>query len=302
MAFAHRAVYEGDVTRVLLAGATTPAHIPILHAIVLGITQGLSEFLPISSSGHLLIVPWLFRWHELTDHPDLNKTFDVALHMGTFVGAAIYFWNDLKKLAIAGVGSIRRRAVSNDTERLAWLLLLSALPGAVLGALFEGPIEDHLGKIGLVATMLIVFGVVLAVADRARGEREVREFRVRDAVIMGAAQAVALQPGVSRSGVTITAGRWLRFDRDAAARISFLMSLPIIGGAGVYKGLKLLGTGLAPGTGAAFAWGMAASAVTGFGAVWLVLAYVRRRSFTPFVVYRVLVGAALIVTLLAHWR
>ena len=302
MARAHRAVYEGDVTLLPLAVASAPPHIPILHAIVLGITQGLSEFLPISSSGHLLILPWLFRWHELTDHPDLNKTFDVALHMGTFVGAAIYFLGDLKNLALGGLRSIRKRAITDDTERLAWLLLLSAIPGALLGALFEGPIEDHLGKIGLVATMLIAFGVVLAIADRATGEREVKEFKVRDAVVMGAAQALALQPGVSRSGVTITAGRWMGFERDSAARISFLMSLPIIGGAGLYKGLKLLGTGLAPGTGAAFAWGTLASAVTGFGAVWLVLAYVRRHSFMPFVVYRVLVGVALLVTLAAHWR
>jgi len=302
MARPDRAVYESDVTSLLAAAAPSPAHIPILHAIVLGITQGLSEFLPISSSGHLLVVPWLFRWHELTDHPDLNKTFDVALHMGTFVGAAVYFAKDLKDLALGGLRSIRRRAITDDTERLAWLLLLSAIPGAVAGALFEGPIEDHLGKIGLVATMLIVFGVLLLIADRARGERGVKEFTVRDAVIMGAAQALALQPGVSRSGVTISAGRWLRFERDSAARISFLMSLPIIGGAGLYKGLKLAGTGLAPGTGAAFLWGTVASAITGFAAVWMVLAYVRRRSFAPFVAYRVVVGVALLVTLAAHWR
>jgi undecaprenyl-diphosphatase len=302
MARPHRAVYEGDVTVLPLAVAAAPPHIPILHAIILGVTQGLSEFLPISSSGHLLIVPWLFRWHELTDHPDLNKTFDVALHLGTFVGAIFYFFNDLKDLAIGGVQSIRKRAITNDSERLAWLLLLSAIPGAALGALFETPIEDHLGKIGLVATMLIVFGVVLAFADRAKGERDVKGFRVRDAVIMGAAQALALQPGVSRSGATISAGRWLGFERDAAARISFLMSLPIIGGAVAYKGVKLLGTGLAPGTGAAFAWGVIASAVTGFGAVWLVLAYVRRHSFTPFVTYRVVVGLALLIAVATHFR
>lgn len=302
MARAHRAVYESHVTLLPLAAASAPPHIPILHAIILGITQGLSEFLPISSSGHLLIVPWLFQWHELTKNPDLNKTFDVALHLGTFVGAVFYFFNDLKDLAVGGLRSIRKRAITDDTERLAWLLLLSAVPGALLGALFETPIENHLGKIGLVATMLIVFGIVLALADRARGERDVKQFRVRDAVIMGAAQALALQPGVSRSGATISAGRWLGFERDSAARISFLMSLPIIGGAVLYKGVKLLGTGLAPGTAAAFAWGVVASAITGFGAVWLVLAYVRRRSFTPFVVYRVFVGVALLVTLVAHWR
>jgi undecaprenyl-diphosphatase len=268
---------------------------PILHAIVLGVTQGLSEFLPISSSGHLILVPWLFHWRELTDHPDLNKTFDVALHVGTFVGAVAYFRQDLARLIAAAWRSVRRRSVVGPDERLAWLLLISAVPGAITGALLENVIEDHLGHPWLIAVMLILFGLVLLVADRLVEKREADEFSLRDAVIMGAAQALALQPGVSRSGVTITAGRALGFTRDAAARLSFLMSLPIIGGAALYKGLKLVaGSGLPPGFGPAFAWGMAASAVTGFAAVWLVLRYVRTRSFTPFVVYRVLAGAAVL--------
>jgi undecaprenyl-diphosphatase len=288
----------------ILAQAAPAGHIPVVHAIVLGITQGLSEFLPISSSGHLILVPWLFGWKELTGpaNVDLNKTFDVALHVGTFLATVLYFRTELARLAVAGFGSVRRRAVRTPDERLAWLLLLSAAPGAVVGALLESTINDHLGQIWLIAVMLIVFGLVLALADRLPGQREEHEYGRREAVIMGAAQAVALSPGVSRSGITITAGRWLGFERDAAARLSFLMSLPITGGAALYKGAKLASSGFPPGTAPAFAWGIVASAVTGLAAVWLVLRVVRTRSFLPFVVYRVLVGVAVLAVLASPLR
>jgi undecaprenyl-diphosphatase len=244
------------------------------------------------------LVPWLFNWTELTRNPELNKTFDVALHVGTFVGAIAYFRSDIARLAGAVVRSVRRRAVETPDERLAWLLALSALPGAATGALLEGVIQDNLGKPWLIAVMLMVFGLVLLAADRLPEKREIGEFGLRDAVLMGVAQASALQPGVSRSGVTISMGRYLGYTRDAAARISFLMSLPIIGGAGLYKGLKLAGDGIPPGFGPAFAWGMAASAVTGFAAVWLLLRYVRTHSFRPFVVYR-FAAAALVLAVTA---
>ena len=269
--------------------------IPIVHAIVLGVVQGVTEFFPVSSSGHLILVPWLFRWNDLTGDSDLNKTFDVALHLGTFVGAAAYFAPDLARFAKAGVASIRRRAVETADERLAWLLLLSSLPGAAAGALLESVIEEHLGEPWLIAVMLIVFGVVLAAADRAAGKRAEADFRFRDAATMGVAQALALSPGVSRSGVTISAARWLGFERDSAARLSFLMSLPIIGGAAAFKGLKVLaGSGLPAGTGPAFLTGMVTSAVTGGLAVWGTLKLVRRGSFKPFAGYRVLAGAAVL--------
>ncbi|HET7654052.1 MAG TPA: undecaprenyl-diphosphate phosphatase [Acidimicrobiales bacterium] len=278
---------------------------PIVHAIVLGITQGLSEFLPISSSGHLLLVPWLFGWHDFAGRgADLEKTFDVALHLGTLVGAVAYFWGDLRAFAVAGVRSIRTRTVENDTTaRMAWLLLISAIPGAIVGGLFDSWISDHLGQIWLIATMLIVFGLVLLVADRLEGYRPNAEFSLRDALVMGTAQAVALQPGVSRSGLTITAGRWLRFDRDGAARLSFLMSIPITAGAVVYKGAKLVADGGIPaGFGGAFFWGVVASGLTGFLAIWGTLRYVRTRSFSPFVVYRVAVGVIVFALLLSTFR
>ncbi len=275
---------------------TPAAGIPVAHAIVLGIVQGLTEFLPVSSSGHLILVPWLFGWNELAADPDLKKTFDVALHVGTFVGAAAYFAPDLRRFAKAGVSSIRRRKIETPDERLAWLLFLSSLPAAAVGSLLENFVENELGREWLIALMLIVFGLVLAAADRVGGKREEEDLGWRDALSLGVAQAVALSPGVSRSGVTMTAGRWLGFNRPASARISFLMSLPITGGAAAYKMLDVFvaGDGLPPGFAAPFAWGIVTSAVTGFLAVWALLRLVRTRTFAPFVVYRFLAGLVVI--------
>ena len=269
---------------------------PILHAIVLGIFQGLTEFLPISSSGHLLLIPEVFNWTELTNNPGINKTFDVALHIGTFIGAAYYFRHDLATYISAAFRSLRARANTTPDERIAWLLLLSAIPGAIVGAALNSVIEDNLGQPILIGVMLIVFGGVLYWADHLPGDRHQDDFRLRDALFMGGAQAIALQPGVSRSGVTITMGRWLEFDRQAAARISFLMSLPIIAGAGLYKGLEVATEGgidsdlVAP-----FLWGMVAAGVSGWLAISLLLRFLRTHSFTPFVIYRIVVGVAMII-------
>jgi undecaprenyl-diphosphatase len=270
--------------------------VPVLHAIVLGIVQGLSEFLPISSSGHLILVPELFNWTELTDHPSLNKTFDVALHVGTFVGAAWYFRHDLARYIAAAWRSLRYRAIRSVDERMAWLLLVSAIPGAIVGATLEGVIEDNLGQPVLIGVMLIVFGVVLLFADRLPARRHQDDFRLRDALLMGTAQAVALQPGVSRSGITISMGRWLAFDRGAAARLSFLMSLPIIAGAGLFEGAEVIADGGIPDNYVApFVWGMLAAAVSSFAVIGWLLRFLQTRSFTPFVVYRFVLGAAVIV-------
>ena len=262
---------------------------PILHAIVLGITQGLSEFLPISSSGHLQLVPWLLGWDDFAGHPHLEQTFDVALHLGTLIGAVAYFRRDLARYAIAAF-----REPRGTDGRIAWLLLASAVPGGIAGA----ALEDTFAKLGdtewTIGLFLIVFGLVLLWADRLAGLRVRDDFQAPDAGFAGIAQALALAPGVSRSGVTITALRWRGFDRDASARLSFLMSLPIIAGACAFKALDLR-DGFPAGFGPAFGWGIVASGITGFLAVWLVLTVVRRRSFTPFVVYRVLAGAAVIV-------
>jgi undecaprenyl-diphosphatase len=257
---------------------------PILHAIVLGIVQGLAEFLPISSSGHLIVVPWLLGWNDFAGHPGLEKAFDTALHIGTVVAVVAYFWTDLWGLVKAWLRSIRRRSIADHEERLAWLLVLSAVPGAVTGALLDNFITDHLGAEWLIGTMLIVFGLVLYAVDRRKGERTDADFTRRDAVLMGLAQAASLQPGVSRSGATISMGRWLGFSRDGAARISFLMATPITAGAAAYKLLKLQADGGIPsGFGGAFATGIVASGVVGWFAIAALLKLVRTHSFTPFV-------------------
>jgi undecaprenyl-diphosphatase len=276
--------------------------VPLFHAIILGIVQGLSEFLPISSSGHLLIVPWLFGWKELTLNPELNQTFDVALHVGTFLAVVAYFRADLVKLLGAAVGSLRRRSIQSTDERLAWLLLVASLPAATVGLVLDSLLEGHTGGFAIIGLMLVVFGLVLFAADRLVGARHVEDFRLRDATLMGFAQAIALQPGVSRSGATISMGRWLGFDRDGAARISFLMSVPITGGLGVYKALKVfvLGSGLPAGFGVPFLVGTTASAITGFVAVAALLRLIRTRSFAPFIVYRVVAGVAVIALALAR--
>jgi undecaprenyl-diphosphatase len=261
---------------------------PILHAIVLGITQGLSEFLPISSSGHLRLVPWLFGWDDFAHQPSLEKTFDVALHLGTLVGAIAYFRHDVVRYVRA---AFRRDARATTDGRVAWLLVASTVPAAITGALFADVIEEKTGYIWLIATMLIVFGLVLGWADRQLGARTVEDLRLRDAVLMGVGQAVALQPGVSRSGVTMTAGRLAGLGRDGAARFAFLMSLPITAGALLFKAADVAGEGGIPdGFMAPFVWGIVASGVTGWLAVWGTLRLIRTRTFAPFVAYRIVVG------------
>jgi undecaprenyl-diphosphatase len=269
---------------------------------VLGITQGVTEFAPVSSSGHLIIVPWLFGW-TILQNPELNKTFDVALHIGTLIGALVYFRHDVARYLAAWVRSIGSRSISSADERLAWALVVGTVPGAVAGALFESVIEDTLGQPWLIAVLLIAFGVILVWVDRAALiRRRMADLSVRDGVVLGVAQAVALQPGVSRSGVTITAGRALGLDRESAARFSFLLALPIIAGAGILKGIDVARSGLPPGMAWPFVWGMVASAVSGFLVIAFLLAYLRRHSFVVFLVYRVAVAIVVFAVIAAGVR
>jgi undecaprenyl-diphosphatase len=268
----------------------------ILHAIVLGIVQGLTEFIPISSSGHLQLVPWLFGWDDFAGAEHLEQTFDVALHLGTLVGAIAYFRRDLTRYAVAGLTNPK-----TPDGRLAWLLLASAVPAAITGALLEETFADLGDTEWMIGVLLIVFGLVLLWADRLSGTRHREAYTGRDALLTGAAQAMALVPGVSRSGVTITMARWLGFERDAAARLSFLMSLPIIAGALAFKSLDVIGD-FPAGFAAPFAWGIVASGVTGWFAVWATLRIVRTRSFTPFVLYRFLAGAGVLLVVASGAR
>jgi undecaprenyl-diphosphatase len=272
--------------------------VPILHAVVLAVVQGLTEFFPVSSSGHLALVPWLFGWDDFAGQPELAKAFDVALHLGTLVGAVSYFRRDLWRYAVAGFATLvdpdQRRSPTTD-GRIAWLLMLTAIPGALTGLLLSGVIEALDDVYWLIGVMLIVLGLVLAWADRLAGVRPAEEFRLRDALLMGAGQALALQPGVSRSGVTMTVGRWLGFEREAAVRISFLMSMPIIAGAGLYSLVQVLAEGGIPADmRPAFVVGMVTAGATGWLAVWATIAIVRARSFDPFVIYRVVLGVVVI--------
>ena len=274
---------------------------PILHAIVLGLVQGFSEFLPISSSGHLILTRWLLGWDEQT--PEIEKAFDVALHFGTLVAVIAYFRRDLVRYFREGIRLLwhRERPVDND-GRIAWLLVLATVPAALVGALFENAIDDRLGTPTIIAISLIGFGLLLWWADRQIGHRVVDDFSTRDALIVGAAQALALNPGTSRSGITMTAARKIGFGRDAAARLSFLMSLPVIAGAVLLKVGKLFLDGVPDGLLTPMIIGVITSCVSGWVAVWGTLRLVRTRSFTPFVVYRVGLGVIVLGIVAAGWR
>ena len=283
------------------AGATEPAlrvelrPVPIIHAIVLGLVQGLAEFLPISSSGHLLLVPWLFGWNDF-DNTSIEKAFDVALHLGTLVAVVGYFRRDLVVYVREGALLVVRREKPTSAEgRLAWLLVLSSIPAAIAGAVGEKYIDDKLGTPVLIACSLIVFGVLLAWADRRAGQRQLAGYTRGDALKVGTAQVLALNPGTSRSGITMTAARLLGFSRDAAARASFLMAIPVTAGAVAFKMLKLARDGIPDGLGAPMIVGIVTSGVSGWLAVWGTLRLIRTRSFMPFVIYRVALGALVLL-------
>jgi undecaprenyl-diphosphatase len=275
----------------------------ILHAIILGIAQGISEFLPISSSGHLILIPWLFGWNDFAGNAGLEKSFDVALHLGTVVAVIVYFRADIFKYVRAGLVSLARRRIETLDEKIGWLIIVTAVPGVITGALLDDIVTEHLGAPWLIGLMLIVFGVVLFWADRLPATRQHEELTLRDALFCGVAQAVALQPGVSRSGATMSMARARGFDRESAARISFLMSVPITTGAVVFKMAKLLADGGVPADArSAFAAGILASGVSGFIAVAGLLKLLRTKSFAPFVIYRILLGVGVLLLAATAWR
>jgi undecaprenyl-diphosphatase len=266
------------------------------QAFVLGVVQGLTELLPISSSGHLILVPWLFDWHYLEENKDFNKTFDVALHLGTLVAVVVYFWADIVRLIAAWFRSVGRRAIETADEKIAWLVLVASIPAALAGALGEKAIQDHLGEPWQIAINLAVFGALLWVADRCAQSRRVEDLGIWMAFGIGAAQALALMPGVSRSGITITAGRFLKLDRDSAARLSFLLLIPIVFGAVLYKGLTDVVFGSLPsGSTGPFVVGTIAATGAGLIAIELLLGYVRRHNYSIFVVYRLCLAAAILI-------
>lgn len=260
-----------------------------LQSIILGIVQGLAEFLPISSSGHLVLVPWAFGWAN----PGL--LFDTLAHWGTLVAVLVYFRSDLWALLRAWVESLRRRKVDSSEARIAWLILIATVPGAIIGYLFESTFESLFASPASAGLFLIVTGAVLVASDVAhRRIRRIQQPRLSDAILIGFAQAAAIAPGLSRSGLTIAAGVFRGLTREAAARFSFLLSVPIILGAGLAQVVKALeATGGTPWF--ALALGFVSAAVSGYLAIHFLLRFVQRHRLWPFAAYCWLLAAAVLV-------
>ena len=211
----------------------------IIQALVMGIVQGLTEFLPVSSSGHLIIVPWLFGWDDAFI---TSLAFSVMLHLGTLIALLVYFRDDWLRLIPAGFATIRDRGFDGNPDRkLAWLLVAATIPAAIVGALFSDFFETQVRHVGLVALTLVIGGIILWIADRVgKQTKKVDDVTFPLAVGIGAAQTIALIPGISRSGISISAGRFAGLDRESAARFAFLMATPITAGAIVFEARKLL--------------------------------------------------------------
>lgn len=283
-----------------------------IQAIFLGIVQGLTEFIPISSSAHLIIVPWLLGWND----PVLDSLpFDVSLHLGTLLAVLTFFASDWVRLARGVIGSLLERKIGTDPDRrLGWLLIIGTIPGAIAGVLGETKVEELFHRPGVVPTASAMFvmavviaglGIVLWVAERiARHLRDLESINLRDSILVGLAQAFAIFPGVSRSGSTITAGLALGLKRADAARFSFLLSAPIIAGAGLKSMLDIYGEIK---TGAIsqpelilFPLGFAAAAISGYLCIKYLLLFLGRNSTDPFVYYRW--GLAILVAIVALVR
>lgn len=262
------------------------------QALVLGLLQGLGEFLPISSSAHLALAPWLLHW------PDPGLAFDVALHFGTLVAVLWYFRHEWVSLARAAWQIVTTRKIVTIEQRRALYVIIATIPGGIFGLLLEKKAETTLRNPALIATALIIMGVILWVVDRVRPEaRDMNQLRASDAIWIGLAQAFALIPGVSRSGATITAGRGLGLDRNGAAAFSFLLSMPIIAAAAILKVPHVLRES---GLTTPLVVGVLASAVSGWIAISALLKYVSRHSYGAFALYRVVVGAIVLVIYFAR--
>ncbi len=284
----------------------------ILQAIILGLVQGLTEFIPISSSAHLVIVPWLFRWND----PALESlTFDVALHLGTLLALLVFFAADWVCLIRAGIASLVERKIGNDVNRrLAWLLVIGCIPGGIAGVLFESkitalfhtpnaPIQPS--AMIIMAILIAILGALLFLAERlARHMRMLNQVTLRDSILIGLAQALAIFPGISRSGSTITAGLAAGLKREAAARFSFLLSAPIIAGAGAKSLLEIYGeiqTGAITSADLLlFPIGFVVAAVSGYLCIKYLLRFLLKNPTDIFVYYRWALAALVILVALAR--
>jgi undecaprenyl-diphosphatase len=261
----------------------------VFQSFVLGILQGLGEFLPISSSAHLALAPWLLGW------PDPGLAFDVALHFGTLLAVLWYFRQEWVRLVAAAWSIVTERRVATEEQKRVVFLIIATIPGAIAGLLLEHYAETVFRDPRLVATTLMVMGVILWLVDaKAPQERPIGAMSWKDSLLIGIAQMFAIIPGVSRSGATMTAGRALRMTRESAAVFSFLMSMPIIAAASV---LKLPEAIREHGLSTSFLVGVTASAISGWIAITVLLRFVTRHSFGVFAVYRLVLGAAVLAVI-----
>jgi len=292
---------------------------PVYQAIVLAIVQGLTEFLPVSSTAHLWVVPWLLKWN------DPGLTFDVALHAGTLAAVLLYFWRywlEMIKLVLGlsdskpaappappppqvqgpyrsaliqkppAAGSM---AMVGENRPLFWFLVIATIPGGIAGWLFERAADEQLRSPFVIGTALIVVGLLMGVSERVgRGDLSLEQVGLLDSIVVGLAQAFAVIPGVSRSGSTMTAGLFRRMNRETAARFSFLLSTPLIAGACLKKGLEIHHSGMPANMRMPFLLGTIVSAVVGYAVIAVLMRYLERRTFTVFVVYRVILGVVLL--------
>lgn len=261
-----------------------------LQIVVLAVVQGLTEFLPISSSGHLVLVPYLVAWS------DQGLAFDVAVHFGSLIAVCVFFREDIMGL-LRGGKNILGGDTSSPQSRMALGIALGTIPAAAAGLLFASWIETNLRDPSIIVYTLAGYGILMALADRfARRDRVIAEVRIRDAVIIGLAQALALVPGTSRSGITITAGRLLGFERQDAARFSFLLSAPVILLATLYKGGELL-LGDVPVPWGELALGVAVSAIVAYLSIEFFMRFVTRIGLAPFAAYRIALAGLILYVL-----
>jgi len=265
----------------------------LLQAIILGIIQGATEFIPISSSGHLVIVPWLLGWEPS------GLMFDTVLHLGTLLAVIAYFWHDWWTLLRAWVHGQMHWDWSDPNARLGWLLVLASIPAALAGALFEGFFESLFAAPAWVGFFLLVTAAILAASEfLGRRFRELSDVRWLDALLIGLAQAVAIAPGISRSGATMSAGLGRGLERPAAARFSFLMSAPVILGAGLMQLLDLFDAPDPVAQVPALVAGLAAAAISGYLCIWGLLRYLQRGKLYPFAIYCALAGTLVLIVAL----
>jgi len=271
-----------------------------IQALIMGIVQGLTEFLPISSSGHLIILPSLLGWSD----PFLDSlAFSVVLHLGTLAALVSYFWRDWLVLVPAGLALVRDRSTRGDRHRqLVLNIAISTIPAVIAGLLLNDWIEANVRQPGLVALMLVLGAAILWLADRWGSKLlEIDGLGPFRALLIGVAQAFALVPGISRSGISISAGLFVGLGRADAARFSFLMATPVIAGAGLFELRKLAGGGAGPGDHLVpIVAGLLAATIAGFLAIHVLLRYLRTNSMAVFVVYRLVLAVVVVASLAAR--